>query len=214
MAENGNIQLGVVLEYAEPANSLFSSIFKKTHGGKVYIYWMPDDEAAQTYLQRLNLGLSMWNQYSGFAQYYQGLIISNDVTVGYVVQAADSYLSDSYGKVAQRMISPFMFYLPDSNTWQYFNTLWLPFYQRVLTKLIDSNLYIPSMNLDNMAIYNNVLYYEWLFDTQTLVQFRTGAVHPSYEAALTMFQANPTSLNAALQNIAADIYAGGSTPPF
>lgn len=209
-----SIALNNVLQLPVAAKVIYKNVFQKIYEGKAYIYWMPDDEAAQTYLQRLNLGLNMWNQYSGFAQYYNGLIISNETTVGYVVQAADSYLNDSYGKVAQRMISPFMFYLPDSNTWQYFNTLWLPFYQRILSKLIDSNLYIPSMSLENMAIYNNVLYYEWLFDTQTIGQFRTGAVHPLYEAALTMFQANPTSLNAALQNIAADIYAGGSTPPF
>lgn len=209
-----NVQLDVVLEFTEPGNPLFSSIFKKTHDGKVYIYWMPDDSAAQTYLQRLNLGLNMWNQYSGFAQYYDGLIISDDVTVGYIVQAADSYLSDSYGKVAQRMMSPFMFYLPNDNTWQYFNTLWLPFYQRVLTKLINDGLYIPNMNLDNMAIHDNVLYHEWLFDTQTIGQFRTSAAHPSYEAALTMFQADSSSLDAVLLDITADVYAGGSTPPF
>ncbi len=210
-----SVNIGTVLALELPIVTLPGNVFMKMDDQYAYYYWQGNPRAGE-FTTKLTGAISFWTSYDNFASFYQGNIVDGENTVGYVIMKGTTLLSQYNGAGTMQMIlSPFRFYtVAETNTWQYFNHMWIVLYKYVLTNLVNGNQYLQWLNIDRLTVINGKLYYNWLFDFETLGENRIAADNQAYESMIAAFQNDSHALDAAMSQLSTDVGNGNSAPPF
>jgi len=196
--------------------TIFPGVIKKINGGNAYYYWDPENENLP-YEAKLHDSLTMWGTFSGFDDggtpfYIEFIAVLDDgspedTICGYIIKDAPS-VNSKYIEALNRFDTPFRFYTDIETTYKrdWFKLRWLYAYKQLITTLKDNGFYHAFMSLDNLVVYNDKIFYSWLFDSEHATdENRTPSAHLQMEEMVNQKIDSPSFLDTVLGLINADI---------